>query len=103
MQVSLAGFAVCAGLLLIGYCLRATLIVALMGSFAFGSTAIGTLTMLGGSSPLVFTLIAFILLLFVLIHRTTLSELALVFTEYRAAWIALGLIFYICLSAILLP
>ena len=90
MQVSLAGFAVCAGLLLVGYCLRATLIVALMGSFAFGSTAIGTLAALGGSSPLVFTLIAFILLLFVLMHRATLSELALVFTEYRAAWIALG-------------
>jgi len=103
MQVSLAGFAVCAGLLLIGYCLRATLIVALMGSLAFGSTAIGTLTTLGGSSPLVFTLIAFILLLFVLIHRTTLSELALVFREYRAAWIALGLMFYVCQSAVLLP
>ena len=103
MQVSLEGFAVCAGLLLIGYCLRATLIVALMGSLAFGSTAIGTLTTLGGSSPLVFTFIAFILLLFVLIHRTTLSGLTVVFTEYRAAWIALGLMFYVCLSAVLLP
>src|SRR5262245_9837492 len=103
MQVSLAGFDVCAGLLLIGYCLHATLIVALMGSLAFGSTAIGTLTTLGRSSPLIFTFIAFILLLFVLIRRTTLSEPILVFTQYRAAWIALGLMLYACLSAVFLP
>jgi hypothetical protein len=103
MQVSLVGFAVSACLLLVGYCLRAPLIVALMSSFAFGSTAVVTLTALGGSSPLVFTLFAVVLLLFVLIRRTTLGDLALVFAEYRAAWIAVGLMFYVCLSAVLLP
>jgi len=103
MHISLAGFAVCAGLLLIGYCSRATLIVALMGSLAFGSTAVVSLTMLGGSSPLAFTLIAFVLLLFVLIRRTTLDDLAVVFTKYRAAWIALGLMFYVCVGTALLP
>jgi hypothetical protein len=103
MQVSLTGFAICAGLLVVGYCLRATLIVALMGSLAFGSTAVGTLTALGGSSPLAFTFIAVILLLFVVLRKTTWAELALVFARCRAAWIALGLTFYVCVSAVVLP
>src|SRR5262249_34918364 len=49
------------------------------------------------------TLIAFVLLLFVLIRRTTLDDLAVVFTKYRAAWIALGLMFYVCVGTALLP
>jgi hypothetical protein len=89
MQTSPAGFAICVGLLLIGYYLRATLIVALMGSFAFGSMALTTLTKLGDSSPLPSTVFAFILLMFVFARRTTLSELAVAFalpgTLVRAA------------------
>jgi hypothetical protein len=90
MQASLAGFAICAGLLLIGY-LHAMLIVALMRSFAFGSMALTTLTTLGGSSPLPSTFFAFILLMFVFARRTTLSELAVVFalpgTLVKAAFV----------------
>jgi hypothetical protein len=103
MQVSLVGFVVCAGLLVFGCCLRAPLIIALMGSAALGSTAVVILTALGGSSPLAFTLFAFVLVLFVLVRRTTSSDLALAFTQYRAAWVALGLMCYVCLSAGLLP
>src|SRR5262245_24149319 len=103
MQVSLAGIVVCAGLLLIGWCLRAPLMVALLASFAFGSTAVVSLAALGGSSPLIFTVLALVLLLSIFVRKATFNDLVVVFMEQRAAWIVFGLTFYVCLSAVLLP
>lgn len=89
--------AVGAGLLLVACCVRTPLIFALMGSLAFASTAVVTLTELGDSS-LAFMLFAFVLLLHVLVRRTTLDDLDFVFTDYRTAWIAMGLMFCVCIK-----
>ncbi|MGN6534150.1 MAG: hypothetical protein ACTHKQ_00295, partial [Mesorhizobium sp.] len=61
MQLSIAGLSVCAVILIVAFNSRGTLIVALLASLAFGSTAAMTLTSLGGSSPLIYTLFAMLL------------------------------------------
>jgi hypothetical protein len=62
MQVAPVAFAIWAGLVILGYVLRAPLIVSLFGSLAFGSTAVATLPALGGSSVLLFAPIAGIMI-----------------------------------------
>jgi hypothetical protein len=58
MQVSLAGLLVCGALLLVAYYSRGMLIVALAASQVFGATAVVTLSFVGGSSPLIYTVFA---------------------------------------------
>jgi hypothetical protein len=103
MQVSAVGLLVCVGLLLLGYCLRAPLIVALLASLAFGTTAVVTLDSLGSSSPLIFILFAFLFSLSVLARKTTLHELGALLAKSQAAWIVCSLTVYAWLSAALLP
>ncbi|WP_046866120.1 hypothetical protein [Microvirga massiliensis] len=103
MEASIAGAMVCLGLVLLGLFLRAPLIVPLFASLAFGSTAIVNLTSLGGSSPLIYTLFAAILLVSLVMRRQFLADLGRVFVRYQASLLVCGLSAYVCLGAIVFP
>lgn len=103
MIPSPAGLLVAAALLLLGYALRAPVIVGLFASLPFGSTAIGTLIALGGSTPLIYTAFVLLLLAGVAFSRGFLNDLARVFANYGTAWIVVALIAYAILSAIVFP
>ncbi|TIL79011.1 MAG: hypothetical protein E5Y81_10515, partial [Mesorhizobium sp.] len=79
MQVSVVGALICTGILALVVCMRWSMITALIASLAFGATAIGTITSLGGSSPLIFTVFAML------------------------AWIVCLLMIYVCIGALLFP
>lgn len=103
MEPSIAGFLVFAGLLVLGYCLGAPIVVGLMASLPFGSTAFVTLSALGGSSPLVYTAFVLLLLAWLSLSRGFLTDLGIVFATYWTAWIVGGLILYSILSAVFFP
>lgn len=103
MEPSVAGLIVCAGLILLGVAMRAPLVVPLFASFAFGSTAIANLPALGGSSPLIYTAFAGLIILSTLCRRTFAADLRGVFTVHRASYTVLALLVYVCLSAIIYP
>ena len=100
MVASLAGVLVSAGLLALGFALRAPLIGALFASLPFGSTAIVTL---GGSSPLVFSVFAVLLLASIALRKGFLDDLAAVLANVRAVPIVCILTAYAVASAFLLP
>jgi hypothetical protein len=58
MQMSLPGLLVVVAILVVAYYSRGMLIIGLVASQAFGATAVVTLTFLGGSSPLIYTIFA---------------------------------------------
>ena len=103
MQVSFAGMAVCAAVLILGYCCRGTLIVGLLASLAFGSTALVTLSSLGGSSPLIFTVFAALLVLSLTARRRIWHDLGHVFGKARPIWVLFCLLIYTVAGAWFLP
>lgn len=103
MQFSIPGLAVCAAVLIVAYYSRGILIVGLMVSLAFGSTAAMTLTSLGGSTPLIYTLFAALLVTAVTARRYIWLELGSVFGSIRSIWILTSLMTYAIIGAWLLP
>ena len=103
MDPSLPGLIVCGALLLVGWLCGAPVLIALFASLPFGSTAFGTLTSLGGSTPLVYTLMAVLLVAVTASRRRVLHDLAFVFRTQPAAWVVLGLLVYVVLGAQILP
>ncbi|GGF54281.1 hypothetical protein GCM10007301_12230 [Azorhizobium oxalatiphilum] len=103
MQPSLIGLAVCGGLLLTGWMLGAPLIVGLILSLAFGSTAVATLGAVGGSSPLIYMVFAVVLVGSLLLRRHLWEELCTLFTRHPVAWFPLGLAVYAVAGAMLMP
>lgn len=103
MQPSFVGLAVCCALLLFGRLLGAPLIVALITSIAFGSTAIATLGALGGSSPLIYMVFVLILLASMLMRGRIWRELTIVFQLHRPVWIVCLLTLYAVCGALILP
>jgi hypothetical protein len=103
MQVSLAGLLVCGALLLVAYYSRGMLIVALAASQAFGATAVVTLSFVGGSSPLIYTVFAGLLVAAVAARRRIWFELGSVFGRIRAVWIIICLLAYGVVGALLFP
>lgn len=103
MIPSIEGLIVAASLLLVGYLLGAPLIIGLFASLPFGSTAFATLTALGGSSPLIYTLFAAGLICIVALRRNVLRELGVVLTQFPAAWVVLLLAGYAVVSALIFP
>lgn len=103
MTASIAGLVVCAGLLGLGFCLRAPVVVGLFASLPFGSTAFLTIGALGGASPLIYTL--FVLLLFggMVLRRRIFHELAYLFRNSWVPWIVLALTLYCIGGALVLP
>ncbi|WFP75880.1 hypothetical protein [Mesorhizobium sp. WSM4906] len=103
MQFSIPGLAVCAAVLIVAYYSRGMLIIGLMASLAFGSTAAMTLTSLGGSTPLIYTLFAALLVTAVTARRYVWFELGSVFGSIRSIWILMSLMTYAIIGAWLLP
>ncbi|MBZ9892226.1 hypothetical protein LB559_30285 [Mesorhizobium sp. BR1-1-3] len=103
MQISPVGLIVCAGILLTAIYCRAPLIIGLLASLAFGSTALMTLSSLGGSSPLIYTFFGFLLLTGVAAKRRILQDLGDAFGKIRPMWVLVSLMFYAVAGAWLFP
>lgn len=103
MQVSLPGLLVCVAILATAYYARGMSIVALIASQAFGATAVVTLTFLGGSSPLIYTLFEALLIVVVAARRRIWLDLGRVFGSIRPIWILTSLMVYAVIGAWLFP
>ncbi len=100
---SFMGILVCGALLLAGRSFGGALIIGLIASFAFGSTAIATLTAIGGSTPLIYTVFSGALVLAAAARRGVWGDLGMVFGEMRPAWVLCLLNIYILIGALLFP
>lgn len=104
MDLSIIGLLICA--LLIAIAWRAnvgTLEVAFIASFAFGTTAIATLGFIGGSSPLIYTLFAVLVICATALRRSTFGHLQAFAKETPLLW-ALGLLLvYAIIGSFILP
>lgn len=103
MEPSVAGILICCGLFAAALFTEAPVIVALMASLAFGSTAIMTLPALGGSSPLIFVVFLMALFVTVALRRNLVGELGTVFAQQPLAWLVLLLTLYTVLGALVFP
>jgi hypothetical protein len=103
MEPSVAGFLICGLLFAFAWFSEAPIIVALMASLAFGSTAIVTLSALGGSSPLIYVVFLMGLFATVALRRNIVGELGTVFARQPMAWVVVLLILYTVAGALLLP
>lgn len=103
MQVSLPGLLVVVAILVIAYYSRGMLIIGLVASQAFGATAIMTLTFLGGSSPLIYTMFAALLVTAFAARRRFWFDLGTVFGSIRPVWILTSLMAYAIIGAWLFP
>jgi hypothetical protein len=103
MEVSFAGVLISLSALAAGYLLGSPIIVGLMISLAFGATAVGTLTSLGGASPLAYSALALLLTSSVALRRTLWVDVGSVFARYFEAWVVVALTLYAAAGAIILP
>jgi hypothetical protein len=103
MQPSLPGLLVCAALLVAAYYCRGMLIIGLVASLAFGATAAMTLTALGGSSPMIYTIFAALLVTAVAARRRIWFDLGSVFGSIRPVWVLTSLIAYAVVGSWLFP
>ena len=103
MQASIAGLIVCLAVLATGFVWRAPLLLGLFLSLAFGSTALVTLSSLGGSSPLIYTIFAALLVAATTLRRRFLQEFGTVFGSVRTMWLLVALMLYAAVSAFLFP
>ena len=101
LELSLAGILVCAALLVIGYVLRAPILIALFASLPFGATAIATLS--GGATPLIFTAFVLALLAAVMTGTRFLDGIGVVFKSSWVPWLVLALMIYTFAGALILP
>lgn len=103
MILSVEGLIVAGSIFLISYLLGAPLVIGLLASLPFGSTAFAALTAVGGSTPLIYTLFAAILIPVVIVRKHITREISTIFTQFPSAWIALCLLFYAAISAFAFP
>lgn len=103
MQISAIGLLICMGILVAGYYCRSPLVIGLIASLAFGSTALMTLSSLGGSSPLIYTFFAALLITAVAFRRRIWTDLGDVFGKIRPVWILVSLMLYAVVGAWLFP
>ena len=103
MEVSIAGILICCGLFAAASFTEAPVVVALIASLAFGSTALVALPALGGSSPLIFVVFLMALFVTVALRRNLVGELGTVFAQQPLAWLVLLLTLYTVIGALVLP
>ncbi len=102
MEFSLVGVLICVSMVLIS--LRIGGIVAgLIASLAFGATSAISLPALGGSSPLIFTILQIILICSVALKRSFIRDLCAVLVQQPIAWIVLVFIIYVLAGSFILP
>jgi hypothetical protein len=103
MVPSIAGVLICCGLMAAVWFTEVPVVVALIASLAFGSTAIATLPALGGSSPMIYVVFLVGLLASVALRRDIMRNIGTVLVQQPTAWLILFLIGYTVVGAILLP
>jgi hypothetical protein len=103
LQPSVVGILVCAAILAFACWPARSLLVGLMASLAFGATAVATLGSLGGSSPLIYTLFAALLLAALPLTRHIRGDIVTVFRYSRSAWLVCALLVYAVIGAVLFP
>ncbi|HVV94028.1 MAG TPA: hypothetical protein VHD15_11465 [Hyphomicrobiales bacterium] len=103
MSISPAGLLVCLGLLALGWRLGAPLVVPMFAALAFGSTAVATLSALGGSSPQIYVVFAAAFLVATLLRRRLLADLRALFVTDWTASIVVILLVYVAASSFILP
>ena len=103
MNVSPVGILVTTSLLLLGLYLRGPVVIGLIASLAFGSTAIVTLGSLGGSSPLIYTCFVAILLLSIVFRTKVPRDIGTIFARSAAAWIVATIVSYAVVGSFILP
>ena len=103
MHISIAGLQVCVGILLMSWALGAPLIVGMVASLAFGSTALMTLSALGGSSPLIYVIFALLFCARMTLAPHVAQRISMVFTASWVPWAVCGLAIYAAVTAALLP
>ena len=84
MELSIIGFGVALALLLAGAAAGAPLIVGLFAAIPFGATAFATI---GGSSPLIYTLFALLILASAAMRASVLRDLGIVLARMPLAWL----------------
>lgn len=89
--------------MMICYIKRGSILIGLIGSLAFGSTAIVTLSSLGGSSPLLYVFFSFLFLASITLRRHVWRDLAAVLTTIRMSWVVCILLIYVAIGAVLFP
>ncbi|PSJ58541.1 hypothetical protein [Pseudaminobacter soli (ex Li et al. 2025)] len=103
MQFSIIGLIVCFAVLTAGFLARGALIVSLIASLAFGATAVVAISSLGGSSPLIYTYFAILLIVSVAARRLIWREIGTVFGQVRPLWVLCCLMVYAVVGCWLLP
>jgi hypothetical protein len=103
MEVAPVAILVGTGLFLLGYFLRAPMMVALFGSVAFGSLAIATLPAVGGAVVLLYVPLAGLFTASVMLQRSFWSDLARVFTVHWTPTLMVLLLAYAVVSALIFP
>jgi hypothetical protein len=83
--------------------MRAPLIVPLLASIPFGSTAIATISALAGSSPLIYVVFAAVFLVATLLRRHLLSDIRRLFIEEWTRSVVVILLIYAVVTSLLLP
>ena len=103
MQPSIVGLAICVVLLLIGWRMGGPIVIGLIASLAFGSTAGLILHALGGSSPLIYCLFGGMILAASLLRRRIWLDLGRVVADAPVLWVLGGLVLYVAVGAAFLP
>lgn len=103
MEPSVAGALICGALLWLGFYLGSPAVIGLFASIPFAATAIVTLTTFGGSSPLIWTVFAMLLLLSTMTRRDVVDKVSGVFNREWLPWNVLFLTIYVNASAWILP
>lgn len=103
MLPSPMGIVISVLLLLIARRLGDARLIGLMLSVPFAATAIGTLVIAGGATPLIYTLFIVLLVIHVSRQRTFYRDLSTLFREDTSAWVALALLVYSIASALIFP
>jgi hypothetical protein len=103
MQISVIGIAVSIALVFVVIYLRAGPLAALLGSLAFGSTAIVTIGFLGGASPLIYVVFEAGVFAAAFLNRDVFKALGHIFKSITTAWIVLAFMIYATFSALVFP
>lgn len=103
MQVSPVGFLVFIVLLAVVYAIRGSTISGLLAALAFATTAVVTLTSLGGSSPLIYVLFAALFVGTTPLRRTFWQDFNWVSAKVRVTWVVYGLLAYVVIGSWLFP
>src|SRR6185312_6193387 len=103
MHPSPVGILLCVAILAFACWPTRSLFVGLIASMAFGATALATIGSLGGSSPLIYTLFAGLVLATLPLRRHIRGDFGILFRYSYAAWVVCALSIYAVIGALLFP